>query len=215
MRTHTKESLKELTPERALEFLKEGNLRFQSNLKINRNLLEQVNITAEGQYPFAVVLSCIDSRTSAELILDQGLGDIFSIRIAGNVLNDDILGSMEFACKLAGSKLIVVMGHSACGAVRGACEGADLGHLTGLLHKIQPAIQYVDEDTDTKEEDRIQRVAEKNVDIVTQQILDRSPVIESMVRSGEVGLVGALYSVSSGDLQFHELICGSSTKPIA
>ena len=131
MRTQIKETQAEMTPEQALEILREGNARFQSNLKANRNLLEQVNTTSTGQYPFAVVLSCIDSRTSAELIFDQGLGDVFSVRIAGNVLNDDILGSMEFACMLAGSKLIVVMGHSACGAVKGACAGAELGHLPG------------------------------------------------------------------------------------
>lgn len=210
MRTHTKESQQDLTPERALDYLKEGNRRFQSNLQLHRDLLEQVNITSEGQYPFAVVLSCIDSRTSVELIFDQGLGDIFSVRIAGNVLNDDILGSMEFACKLAGSKLIVVMGHSACGAVKGACEGANLGHLTGLLEKIAPAIESVDAQSAPQGADRIQQVAERNVDLVTQQILERSPILEEMIRKGEVGLVGALYSVSTGEVRFHELLCGDS-----
>src|ERR1700748_914728 len=130
MRTHTKESQEHLTPQRAIEFLKEGNERFVNNLRINRDLLTQVNSTSTGQFPFAAILSCIDSRTSAELIFDQGLGDIFSIRIAGNILNDDILGSMEFACKLAGSKLIVVLGHTKCGAISGACNNVELGHLT-------------------------------------------------------------------------------------
>ncbi len=210
MRTHTKESQKDLTPQLALEYLKEGNARFQANLKVNRNLLEQVNITAEGQYPFAVILSCIDSRTSAELIFDQGLGDIFSIRIAGNVLNEDILGSMEFACKLAGSKLIVVMGHSACGAVKGACEQAELGHLSGLLHKIQPSVELVRESGVPEGPEFMQQVAEKNVEHVVAQIRKDSLVLDAMIREGEVGLVGAIHSVKTGDIEFQELYCGNS-----
>src|SRR5574339_298032 len=144
MKTLTKELQSKITPVQALSLLKEGNRRFVNNLKINRNLLEQVNETSDNQYPFAIVLSCIDSRTSAELIFDQGLGDIFSVRIAGNVLNEDILGSMEFACQVAGSKLIVVLGHTRCGAVKGACNHVELGHLTGLLGKIGPAIHDVE-----------------------------------------------------------------------
>src|ERR1700685_3627587 len=140
MRTHTKETLQKLTPDLALEILKEGNGRFVNNIKAHRNLLEQVNETSAGQFPFAAILSCIDSRTSAELIFDQGLGDIFSIRIAGNIINEDILGSMEFACKFAGSKLIVVLGHTKCGAIEGACNNIELGHITALLNKIKPAI---------------------------------------------------------------------------
>ena len=140
MRTLNKELQERITPQLALEILKEGNHRFVQNLKVNRNLLEQVNETRDGQWPFATVLSCIDSRTSAELIFDQGLGDIFSIRIAGNIINDDILGSMEFACKVAGSKFIVVLGHTKCGAIKGACDNVAMGHLSGLLQKIQPAI---------------------------------------------------------------------------
>src|ERR1700755_1529482 len=135
MRTHTKETQDELTPELALEILKEGNKRFVNNIKAHRNLLQQVNETSSGQFPFAAILSCIDSRTSAELIFDQGLGDVLSIRIAGNILNDDILGSMEFACKLAGSKLIVVLGHTKCGAIQGACNHIQLGNLSTLLNK--------------------------------------------------------------------------------
>src|SRR3954468_11799472 len=141
MKTLTKEMQAAITPTMALEILKEGNKRFINNLKINRNLLQQVNETVDGQHPFAVVLSCIDSRTSAELIFDQGLGDIFSIRIAGNIINEDILGSMEFACKIAGSKFILVLGHQKCGAIKGACDHVDLGHLSILLAKIEPAIQ--------------------------------------------------------------------------
>ena len=142
MRTHTKETQATTTPQMALEFLREGNHRFVNNLKSNRDLLEQVNETRDGQFPFAAILSCIDSRTSAELIFDQGLGEIFSIRIAGNVINDDILGSMEFACKIAGSKLIVVLGHTKCGAIRGACDNVQMGNLSTLLNKIQPSVYY-------------------------------------------------------------------------
>src|ERR1700744_6028399 len=141
MRTHTQATQASLTPELALQILKEGNERFVSNIKINRNLLKQVNATSTGQFPFAAILSCIDSRTSAELIFDQGLGDIFSIRIAGNILNEDILGSMEFACKIAGSKLVVVLGHTKCGAIEGACNNIVLGNVTALLSKIKPAIE--------------------------------------------------------------------------
>jgi carbonic anhydrase len=148
MKTLTKELQAAISPSMALELLKEGNKRFVNNLKANRNLLQQANETSDGQHPFAVVLSCIDSRTSAELIFDQGLGDIFSVRIAGNIINEDILGSMEFACKLAGSKIIVVLGHSKCGAVKGACDHAEMGNLTALLAKIRPA---VDDELETKD----------------------------------------------------------------
>src|SRR6187455_1305137 len=145
MRTHNKESQSTMTPSMAMEILKDGNKRFVSNLKFNRNLLQQVNETCDGQWPFATVLSCIDSRTSAELIFDQGLGDIFSVRVAGNVVNEDVLGSMEFACELAGSRLIVVLGHTRCGAVKGACRHLQCGHLTGLLGKIGPALWDVEQ----------------------------------------------------------------------
>src|SRR3712207_147655 len=148
MRTITKELQESITPQQALEILKEGNKRFVNNLKVNRNLLQQVNETRDGQWPFAVILSCIDSRTSAELIFDQGLGDIFSVRIAGNIINDEILGSMEFACKVAGSKFIMVLGHTKCGAVKGACDGVNLGHLSTVISRIQPAI---DEERSTRE----------------------------------------------------------------
>jgi carbonic anhydrase len=208
MRTQTKEIQTTLTPQRALELLREGNGRFQANLKVNRNLLEQVNITADGQYPFAVILSCIDSRTSAELIFDQGLGDIFSVRVAGNVLNDDILGSMEFACKLAGSKLIVVLGHSACGAVKGAVDGVKLGKLTGLLHKIQPAVELAMKSGELPSDDVVQRVAEKNVEHVVREVREKSPVLEAMIAEGQVGIVGAMYSVQWGTIEFQEMFCG-------
>ena len=140
MKTPSQETQKNLTPELAYSILKEGNLRFVNNLKANRNLLEQVNETSNGQFPFATILSCMDSRTSAELIFDQGLGDIFSIRIAGNVLNDDVLGSMEFGTKVVGTKIILVLGHTGCGAIVGACNAVKMGKLTQLLNKIKPAI---------------------------------------------------------------------------
>ena len=146
MKTHTKDTQENTTPRMALEILKEGNNRFLKNYKENRNLLQQVNDTRDGQWPFATILSCIDSRTSAELIFDQGLGDIFSVRIAGNIVNTDILGSMEFACKVAGSRLIVVLGHTKCGAVKGACDHVEMGNLTELLSKLQPAV-YQEKET--------------------------------------------------------------------
>lgn len=207
MRTHTKESQANMSPEKALQFLKEGNTRFVNNLKANRDLLEQVNETREGQFPFATILSCIDSRVSAELVFDQGLGDIFSIRIAGNILNEDILGSMEFACKAAGSKLIVIMGHSSCGAVKGACDQVDLGNLTGLLDKIRPAIDAVDvigERTSSNGE-FVQKVAEKNVEIAKHEIREKSPVLKEMLENGEIGLIGAMYSVETGEVTLSEL----------
>src|SRR5210317_714820 len=145
MKAHTKETQAAMTPDKSLQFLKEGNYRFQNNSKAKRDLYEQVLDTSSGQFPFATILSCIDSRVSSELIFDQGIGDIFSIRIAGNFVNEDILGSMEFACKLAGTKLIVVLGHTACGAVKGACDDAKLGNLTGMLSKIKPAVEAVTE----------------------------------------------------------------------
>ena len=148
MKTLTKEMQTAITPLMALELLKDGNKRFVNNLKVNRNLLQQANETSDGQHPFAIILSCIDSRTSAELIFDQGLGDVFSVRIAGNIINEDILGSMEFGCKVAGSKIIVVLGHTKCGAVKGACDHVEMGNLTALLSKIRPAVD--DEETVTQ-----------------------------------------------------------------
>lgn len=207
MRTFNKELQQQVTPQQALQILKDGNGRFINNLKMNRNLLQQVNETRDGQWPFAVVLSCIDSRTSAELVFDQGLGDIFSIRIAGNVVNDDIIGSMEFGCKVAGAKIIVVLGHSKCGAVKGACDHVQLGKLSGLLQKIQPAI---DEEQETKSNRTaanpafVERVAEINVHLNMKLILDKSPIIKEMVEKGEIGIVGAMYDVAIGKVDFYE-----------
>ncbi len=206
MRTHTKESQNTITPEKAILFLKEGNERFQNNLKANRNLLQQVNETSEGQFPFATILSCIDSRVSAELVFDQGLGDIFSVRIAGNFANDDILGSIEFACKIAGSKVVVVLGHSSCGAVKGACDNVQLGKLTGMLAKIKPAVNGVKgdfSDKSSKNEAFVQAVADKNVELTVQAIKDNSEVLKEMLDNKEILIVGAMYNVATGEVVFN------------
>ncbi|MBO9563056.1 MAG: carbonic anhydrase [Niastella sp.] len=203
MRTHSKETQDTTTPQMALQFLKEGNARFMNNLKVNRNLLEQVNDTKEGQWPFAVILSCIDSRTSAELIFDQGLGDVFSVRIAGNVINEDILGSMEFACKVAGSKLIMVLGHSKCGAIKGACNHVELGNLTGLLEKVHPAIEKVkSEGKETVNPEFIEAVAHANTLHTLEEVLKRSPILKEMYENGEIGLAAGYYSVETGEVKF-------------
>lgn len=207
MRTLNKELQQKITPAQALEILKEGNKRFVNNLKVNRNLLQQVNETREGQWPFAVILSCIDSRTSAELIFDQGLGDIFSARIAGNVVNDDIVGSMEFACRVAGSKLIVVLGHTKCGAVKGACDGVKMGNLTTLLFKIEPAVEAettVKENRNASNPDFVEKVAEINVRRTVQEILDRSEILSELVEEGKIGIVGGMYDVASGVVEFYD-----------
>lgn len=209
MKAHTKETQATMTPQKSLDFLKEGNVRFQNNLKANRNLLEQVNDTSEGQFPFATVLSCIDSRVSAELVFDQGLGDIFSIRIAGNFVNTDILGSMEFACKLAGTKLVVVLGHTGCGAVKGACDDAKLGNLTSMLAKIKPAVNAVSEPQDSSLRNSsninfVDNVSAKNVELTIANILKESSVLAEMQKSGEIKIVGAMYDINTGAVDFYE-----------
>lgn len=209
MKTHTKETQATLSPAKALQYLKEGNLRFQNNLKANRNLLQQVNDTRDGQFPFATILSCIDSRVSAELVFDQGLGDIFSVRIAGNFVNVDILGSMEFACRLAGTKLIVVLGHTSCGAIKGACDDAKLGNLTALIAKIKPAVQAVIEPKEktlrtSTNLDFVDEVAKKNVFLTIDNIRHQSQVLHDMEEMGEIKIVGAMYDISDGSVTFFE-----------
>ena len=209
MKAHTKETQATMTPQKSLQYLKEGNKRFQNNLKANRNLLEQVNDTSEGQFPFATILSCIDSRVSAELVFDQGLGDIFSVRIAGNFVNEDILGSMEFGCKLAGTKLIVVLGHTACGAVKGACDDAKLGNLTAMLSKIKPAVNAVLEPKDqslrnSKNSEFVDKVSEKNVQMTIDRILLERGVLAEMQQKGEIMIVGAMYDIQTGAVNFYE-----------
>ncbi|MEH6536986.1 MAG: carbonic anhydrase family protein [Psychroserpens sp.] len=208
MKAHTKETQTTMTPEKALQFLVEGNKRFENNLKANRNLLEQVNDTSDGQFPFATILSCIDSRVSAELVFDQGLGDIFSVRIAGNFVNEDILGSMEFACKLAGTKLIVVLGHTSCGAIKGACDHAEMGNLTKLIEKITPAVNAVSEPAEeslrtSKNVDFVDAVSKKNVQLTIDRIHNESPILSEMEKNEEIRIVGAMYDINTGIVEFY------------
>lgn len=208
MYTHTKETQSKMTPESSLQNLREGNKRFQENVRLSRNLVQQVRETASGQYPYATVLSCIDSRVSSELIFDQGMGDLFSIRIAGNFVNEDILGSMEFACKLAGTKLLVVLGHTACGAVKGACDHARLGNLTTLINKIEPAVAAVSEPADeslrnSKNIDFVNQVAEKNVMMTIENIRNQSPVLVEMEKNHEIKIIGGMYDISNGEVTFY------------
>ena len=207
--TQTKESQKTVSPSIALELLKSGNQRFVENKMANRDLNGQVGDTSKGQFPFATVLSCIDSRVSSELIFDQGIGDVFSVRIAGNFINSDILGSMEFACKLAGTPLIVVLGHTSCGAVKGACDQAELGNLTSMLGKIMPAVKSVQTPVDeslrnSKNLDFVNTVAAHNVKLSIQRILNESVVLSEMVDKGEIQIVGGMYDISSGEVEFYD-----------
>ncbi len=207
MKTLTKEMQSAITPSVALEILKDGNKRFVSNLKINRNLLQQANETSDGQHPFAVILSCIDSRTSAELIFDQGLGDVFSVRIAGNIVNDDILGSMEFGCKVAGAKIIVVLGHTKCGAVKGACDNVALENLTGLIAKIKPAVEQEAVTAENRNSSNgvfVENVAKLNVSLSVKNILLKSPIIAEIVKNGDIGIVGGIHEIKTGEVIFFE-----------
>ncbi len=206
MHSQNKVTQATMTPAKALELLVEGNKRFRNNLKANRNLLEQVEDTGGGQWPFAAVLGCIDSRVSSELVFDQGVGDVFSIRIAGNFVNEDILGSLEFSCSVAGAKLIVVLGHKSCGAIKGACDGVELGHLTQMLAKLHPALDSVLEPSDAsqrtaKNEDFVQAVAEQNVRLTMARILDESEVLRKLHEAGDVDVVGGMYDVASGAVE--------------
>ncbi len=214
MHAHTKETQATTTPEKALHYLREGNDRFVNNLKANRDLLSQVNETRDGQWPFATILSCIDSRTSAELIFDQGLGDIFSIRIAGNALCEPVLGSMEFACRIAGSRLIVVLGHTSCGAIKGACDGVQMGHLSTLLNLIQPSVYFersVTENRTSSNHDFVDKVSRIQVVRGVEGVVERSGVLRSMIEAGELGLIGAMYDVNTGSVEFYDetWMCGS------
>jgi carbonic anhydrase len=203
----TKASQAAMTPQQALAELKAGNARFVAGHPLKRNLPADVKATASGQYPFAVVLSCLDSRQPIEIVLDQGIGDIFSARVAGNVLNDDVLGSMEFACKVSGAKLIAVIGHSNCGAIRGAIDDVQLGNLTGLLARIKPAMDAVPADVQprtSKNYKFVDDVSEANVRLVMQQIRERSPILRKMLDQGQIGLVGGMYDLSTGEVHFFE-----------
>ncbi len=209
MKAYTKETQAAISPDKAVELLKEGNKRFTNNQKAERNLLEQVDDTKGGQYPFATILSCIDSRVSAELVFDQGVGDIFSARVAGNFVNEDILGSMEFACKLAGTKVVVVLGHTACGAVKGACDHARLGNLTALIKKIEPAVEAVKEPIEadkrnSKNIDFVNEVSKKNVEMTIENIRSQSEVLKEMEDNGEIKIIGAMYDINDGTVAFYE-----------
>jgi len=204
----TKASQTAMTPAQALEELRVGNARFVAGQPLKRNFPAQAKATAGSQYPFAVVLSCLDSRQPIEIVLDQGIGDIFSARVAGNVLDDDILGSLEFACKVTGSKLIAIIGHSSCGAIKGAVDNVELGNLTGLLAKIKPAMDAVPADVQprtTKNYAFVDDVSKANVKLVLQQIRERSPILREMLDQGEIGMVGGMYDLSTGKVKFYDL----------
>jgi carbonic anhydrase len=217
MKTLTKETQAAMTPTMALDLLKDGNKRFVNNLKVNRNLLQQANETSDGQHPFAVILSCIDSRTSVELIFDQGLGDVFSIRVAGNIVNEDILGSLEFGCKVAGSKIIVVLGHTKCGAIKGACDHIEMGNLTALLSKIQPAVydeKTVSENRNSDNDEFVEKVTAINVRRAVHAIMERSPILKEMIEAGTIGIVGGNHDLVSGEVSFYDdtLVINSPSK---
>jgi len=208
MNAHTKITQGKMTPKSAKEELVNGNKRFVESQKVDRDLLKQVEQTSTGQFPFATILSCIDSRVSSELIFDQGIGDIFSVRIAGNFVNEDILGSMEFACKLAGTKLIVVLGHTSCGAVKGACDHARLGNLTTLINKIEPAVEAVTEPQDeslrnSSNIEFVNEVAKKNVYMTIDNIRNSSEVLKAMEDAGEIDIIGGMYDIKTGEVSFY------------
>ncbi len=204
--TQTATTQAQIVPEVAIQMLKEGNERFVENKLLNRDLLKQVSETSDGQFPFAAVVSCIDSRIPTEVVFDQGVGDIFNARVAGNIVNEDVLGSLEFACKIAGAKLIVVLGHTSCGAVKGACDDAQLGNLTSLLGKIKPAIEQVKlkghQDCSSANSLFVNQVAEKNVELTIDNIIKNSEVLREMLVSGDIKIVGAMYDVKNGSVVF-------------
>ncbi len=202
MRTQTKETQNSLTPSEAHRILVDGNRRFVENVKAQRNLKDQVLATSSGQFPFAVILSCIDSRVPAELVFDQGIGDIFSTRVAGNIINEDILGSIEYGCKVAGSKIVVVLGHTKCGAVTAACNHVEMGNITPLLSKIQPAVKKIFSPGEAVVEEKIEEVSIENVKESIRNIKANSSILAEMEANDEIEIVGALYSVETGEVRF-------------
>jgi len=196
MQTFTKELQDKTSPEVAIELLKEGNKRFVDKDSTQRDLLSQVGKTSTGQFPFAALLSCIDSRVPAELVFDQGIGDIFNVRVAGNIVNEDVLGSLEYSCKVAGSKVVVVMGHTKCGAVTAACKHVELGNITHLLNKIQPAVTVAS--NGEVDDAAIERVALKNIELSIERIREESPILAEMEKNGDIKIVAAIYDVASG-----------------
>ena len=200
MKKHSPEYLQNLTPYQGYELLVEGNQRFIGSLRRDHDHLEMINVTREGQYPFAVILSCMDSRTSVELIFDQGLGDLFSIRVAGNIVNNDILASIEYAIKYVGSKVLMVLGHTECGAIKSAKQGVEDGHITDLLKRIQPSItKSLLDDKEYMFEDK---VAYANVENSLEEILTRSRIVRDMFAKGQIGIVGGVYNVENGQVDF-------------
>ncbi|NND06875.1 MAG: carbonic anhydrase [Saprospiraceae bacterium] len=199
-----KESQDRISPDQAVELLKEGNKRFLADKGLARNYEDQIKATSSGQYPFAVVLSCIDSRVPAEIVFDQGIGDIFNVRVAGNFVNQDILGSIEYGCKVAGSKAVVVLGHASCGAVKGACDDVKLGHITGMLANLKPAVQAVEEDGDrtSANPEFVQKVVDMNIRLTSEAIRTQSDVLREMEENGEITIVGAMYDVKTGEVTF-------------
>ncbi len=196
-----------MTPAAALQLLKDGNRRFLDEARTPRRLTEQVAATRSGQYPFALVLGCIDSRVAVEHVFDLGLGDAFAARVAGTVVDEDVLGGMEFACKVAGTKLIVVLGHTACGAVKGACDDVQLGNLTALLSKLKPAVAAVTEPSDPAQRTSantafVDAVARRNVELSVEAIRERSPVLAELEAQGDIAVVGAMYDVATGAVEF-------------
>jgi carbonic anhydrase len=210
MRKHSKEFLENLSPNQGYELLVEGNERFINNLNHDQDHLELVNQTREGQYPFAVILSCMDSRTSVELIFDQGLGDLFSIRIAGNIVNNDIIASIEYAVKYIGSKVLMVLGHTGCGAIKSAKAGVTDGHITNLLHKIQPSISKAM--LNNEEYLFGDKVAYTNVENSLEEILTHSKIVKELFEKGEIGIVGGVYNVDNGKVDFFKNLTQKKTK---
>lgn len=199
MSTITKEMQNSISPVKAIEMLKEGNKRFLNKKQVNRDLNSQVSETSGGQNPYAVVLSCIDSRVPVELTFDQGIGDIFSARVAGNIINEDVLGSMEYACGVAGSKAILVLGHTKCGAVTAACQGVELGNITALLSKVKPAIAEVKARMGTVE---VEEVTKSNVQQSIKEIREKSTILKDLESEGKIKIVGAVYHVENGGVTF-------------
>ena len=195
-----------VTPKMIIERFKSGNERFANGKSTQRNYIQQVKATSAKQYPLASVVSCIDSRAPAEIVFDQGIGDLFNARVAGNIVNEDILGSLEFASKIEGAKLIVVLGHTSCGAIKGACDDAKLGNLTALLAKIKPAVAAVPndgKDRSSKNDAFVNMVAERNVRMAVQMIREKSPVLKEMEQKGEIMIVGAMYDLKTGKVAWY------------
>lgn len=206
-KTMTQAKQQQMTPKQALQRLKDGNQRFLSNKPLTRDYLQQAKQSAYGQYPFAVILNCMDSRSVPEFFFDQGLADLFTLRVAGNVLNDDILGSMEFATKVVGARLVVVLAHTSCGAVAGACKDVKLGHLTDVINKIQPVVKPSMESTgidNCSDPKLIDDMAKANALHVVKNILEQSPILNELVKNKQIGIVAGIHDIKTGKVTFFE-----------